>query len=229
MARRPRRVLPEHGWWHLTARAAGRDRLFRDREDCLTFLELLADATRVRRWNLHTLCLMGTHYHLLVETPEPDVSAGLQYLNGCYAQWFNRRHGRVGHLFGARFWAELVTSDERLVGVARYIVLNPVRAGLCADPADWAWSSHAATAGLRTQPLFLTVSRLLAYFSAGRERARERYLDWVEAGRREPRAARRAASTVGARDPGAPRSARGGRRRARTPAARVEAVARRPR
>ena len=129
---------------------------------------------------------MGTHYHLLVETPEPDVSAGVQYLNGRYAQWFNLRHERAGHLFGARFHDELVQTDSHFLEVCRYIVRNPVRAGLCAHPLQWRWSSYGAIVGARPQPLFLTVNRLLELFAPDRAVARERYRLWVAAGAAVP-------------------------------------------
>ena len=159
--------------------------VYTDDVDRERFLELLARTVIHRGWRCHTYCLMGTHYHLLVETPDPDVSAGLQYLNGCYAQWFNRRHRRRGHLFGARFWGELVANDSHLLELSRYIVRNPVRAGLCTHPIEWRWSSYGAMIGARPQPLFLTTGWLLEQFAAQRPVARERYRAWVAAGGRQ--------------------------------------------
>jgi REP element-mobilizing transposase RayT len=146
MARRARSVLPDAGWWHLTARAAGREKLFRDREDCQTFLELLADTTRIRRWDVHTLCLMGTHYHLLAEAHRDALTHGFHRLNGVYAEEFNERHKRHGHLFGDRFASWIVDTEEHLATTWRYILLNPVRAGLCELSHEWPYSwSRAGT------------------------------------------------------------------------------------
>jgi putative transposase len=155
--------------------------IYTDDVDRARFLELLAVTVLRRRWRCHAYCLMGTHYHALVETQNADISAGLQYLNGRYGQWFNRRHRRAGHLFGARFGSELVETDADLLEASRYIARNPLRAGLCLDPLEWRWSSHGATVGAARQPLFLTVNLLLRLFSPHRNVARERYRAWVTA------------------------------------------------
>jgi hypothetical protein len=104
----------------------------------------------------------------------------MRQLNGVYAQRFNRRHGRVGHLFQARFHSTLIEQDEHLLAVSSYLPLNPVRAGLCADPATWRWSSYRATIGL-DPPGALAVDRLLGFFADDRELARDRYQAHVEA------------------------------------------------
>jgi len=121
---------------------------------------------------------MGNHYHLLVETPKANLAKGMRQLNGVYAQSFNRRHGRDGHLFQGRYGARLVQADEHLLGVVRYIVRNPLRAGICTRLDDWPWSSHAATIGKRP-PGFLTSERLLSFLGESRSSARASYLALV--------------------------------------------------
>ena len=122
---------------------------------------------------------MGNHYHVLMQTREPNRSDGMRQLNGVYAQSFNRRHGRVGHLFQGRHGALLVQSDERLLTECRYIVRNPLRTRRPVDPVLWPWSSHRATLGLEPVPRFLDVDGLLAFFGPTKAVARERYRDFV--------------------------------------------------
>ena len=118
----------------------------------------------------------------MIETPLPNLSLGMRQLNGLYARRFNRRHRRVGHVFQARFRSILVESESYLLAVCRYVVLNPVRAGLCDDPADWPWSSYNATLGTAAAPVPLTLDRLLGAVAPTRRLARGRYRDSVRAG-----------------------------------------------
>ena len=150
-------------------------------EDTLTRLwnETLTEMIARFGWYVLAYCQMGNHYHVLVETPQPNLSRGMRQLNGVYAQSFNRRHGRIGHVFQARFHATLDERGEHLLAVSSYVPLNPVRAGLCHEPADWRWSSYRPTIGLEP-PGSLAVDRLLAYFADSREAARERYRVHVE-------------------------------------------------
>jgi hypothetical protein len=122
---------------------------------------------------------MTNHYHLLVETPNANLARGMRHLNGVYAQAFNRRYGRDGHLFQGRYGAILVQKDEHLLGAVRYILRNPLRAGMCERVEEWPWSSHAASVGTRP-PGFLAVDALLANLGENRTRARARYRDLVE-------------------------------------------------
>jgi REP element-mobilizing transposase RayT len=150
----------------------------RDRERFLQVLQVTADRYG---WEIHAYCLMTNHFHLLVTTPYPNVSAGMQYLNGRYCQWFNGRHGFEGHVVERRFWSDLITSDRQLLAVARYIVLNPVRAGIARTAAAWRWSSYRATvAGRQTVP---RLSRwLLGIIDADPAEARESFARFVRAG-----------------------------------------------
>src|SRR5262249_43813541 len=117
--------------------------IFVDDVDRVMFLRLLARFEDRFRWTRLAYCLMGNHYHLLMRTPNAGLAAGMQRLNGCYAQWFNRRHARTGHLFQGRYGSELVRTDAHLLATARYIEMNPVAAGLCAAPEEWRWSQSA--------------------------------------------------------------------------------------
>ena len=139
MARTPRRFLPD-GTYHVTTRAVGGEQAFRDDDDRRYFLALLVRAARRFAWHLDTFCLMTTHYHLLLSCTREELSDGFHSLNGAYARAFNVRYGRHGHLFADRFASRLVESEDHLDAARRYILLNPVKAGLCAAPADWPWS-----------------------------------------------------------------------------------------
>jgi REP element-mobilizing transposase RayT len=138
----PRSQL-EDGYFHVTARGAGGAHIFVADLDRLDFLALL-ETTRLRcGWNIHAHCLMGTHYHLVVESPRDQLSAGMQQLNGVYALRFNRRHARKGHLFAERFSSYALRDDRHLAAAVEYILQNPVKAGLCTDARDWPWAAAA--------------------------------------------------------------------------------------
>jgi REP element-mobilizing transposase RayT len=178
---RPLRVEYPGALYHLTARGNARQRIFTDPIDRERFLHTLTRVTARYRWLCHAYCLMTNHYHLLVETPDPNLALGMRQLNGVYARTFHTRHKRQGHLFGGRYHAVLIEKEHHLLEVARYIVLNPVRARLCPHPADWPWSSYRATAGLDPPPAFLTTSWILQQLASEPTRARERYRTLVHA------------------------------------------------
>jgi putative transposase len=178
VARPPRFVLVG-GTYHVTARGNRRQPIFVDAADNACFFAILANVVRRFAWHCHSYCLLPNHYHLLIETPHANLSAGMQRLNGVYAQAFNQRHGFVGHVFQGRFHSVLVESASHLVEIARYLALNPVRSGLCGHPSDWAWSSYRATAGLAAKPPLLTVGSLLEQFGTTPERAREAFVRFV--------------------------------------------------
>jgi putative transposase len=131
------------GIYHVTARGNRRQAVFVDDFDRRRFVEILERVVRRRRWRDRAHCLMSNHYHLIVETPEPTLSTGMHALNSVYASRFNERHGVDGHLFEGRFRASLLEAEEHLHEALRYIAFNPVRAGLCAHPSDWPWTSWA--------------------------------------------------------------------------------------
>jgi putative transposase len=130
------------GLYHVGAEGNDGRAIVVDWSDCARWTSQLETAQRRFGWIAHAYCLMTTHFHLLVETPDPNLSDGMHWLNHVYAKTFNRRHGRRNHLFGKRFWDDLILSDEQLVAVTRYIALNPVKAGLCKRPQDWPWSNY---------------------------------------------------------------------------------------
>jgi putative transposase len=139
MARVNRTSLPD-GYFHVVSRGVFETDVFRDAVDRRLFLRLLRSCEDVHRWTCHAFCLMTTHYHLVVESAREELSHGVQRLNGRYAVRFNRRHGRYGHLFAERFSVRVIESEEYLFDACTYVVLNPVKAGLCDRPEDWAWS-----------------------------------------------------------------------------------------
>jgi putative transposase len=138
----PRRARREtlEGIYHVTSRGVARSAIYLDAEDHRHFLVLLRRVVARFDWDLHVLCLMPNHFHFVVETTGPRLSGGMHSLNGIYAQSFNARHARSGHLFGDRFHTRVIADDEQLPAVCRYVLENPVRAGLCARPSDWPWS-----------------------------------------------------------------------------------------
>jgi putative transposase len=179
---RPLRLDHAGAVWHVTCRGNEKREIFRDAEDRRDLLRVLDHVVGICRWRIHAYVLMGNHYHLLLETPEPNLSCGMRQLNGIYTLHFNRRHGRVGHLFQGRFKSILVEKDAHLLELIRYVVLNPVRAGLVEGPAGWEWSNYKATAALTRPPRWLDVEWTLAQFGGG-ALASDRYQQFVEAGR----------------------------------------------
>lgn len=180
---RPLRLQIPGGIYHVTARGNDRRPIFEEGDDCASFLIVLAAAVARYRVLCHAYCLMGNHYHLLLQTLEANLSIVMRHLNGVYTQRFNRRHDRCGHVLQGRFAAQLVDGDGYLREVCRYIVLNPVRAGLVPHPGDWTWSSFRATAGQMTVPGFLSVdwARSLSGARTQAEAVR-RFVSFVEAG-----------------------------------------------
>jgi putative transposase len=140
MARLLRTTLDD-GVFHVTSRGVNRADIYLDAEDRRTFIALFASAVRKYGWDMHTVCLMTNHYHLVVETAVERMSRGMQWLNGAYGQLFNKRWARTGHLFGERFYSKPITDDEQLVETCNYVIWNPVRAGLCDRPDQWPWSA----------------------------------------------------------------------------------------
>ena len=162
---RPPRYQVAGGFFHVTTRGVRKTPIFVDADDRRRFLVLLERVVRRYAWRIHTYCLMGNHFHLLVETPDANLSVGMQLLNGQYAAAFNRRHGFQGHVVERRFHSEQILSELHLLETTRYIVLNPVRAGFCRDPGDWEWSSYRAAVGCVRRPMFLTLDWMLGLFA----------------------------------------------------------------
>lgn len=183
---RPLRLEYPGAVHHVTARGNARGDIFADDVDRRIFLRLLGEVVENLKWRVYAYCLMGNHYHLLIETPEANLSRGMRQLNGIYTQRFNRRHERVGHILQGRFKAILVDRESYLLELARYIALNPVRAGLVQGPEAWRWSSYRATAGIDNAPAWLAARPVLESFSPVVGEAQRRYGDFVAAGQGLP-------------------------------------------
>jgi len=183
---RPLRIQYAGAIYHLTSRGNAHADIFLDDTDREIFLAALAVVVERFSWRVYAYCLMGNHYHLLAETPQPNLSRGMRWLNGVYTQRFNRRHERAGHIFQGRFKAILVERDSYPLELARYIVLNPVRAGATRAPDAWRWSSYRATAGEAAVPTWLNVGWILDQFGDGRAAAWRRYREFVAAGLDRP-------------------------------------------
>lgn len=179
---RPLRISFPGALYHVTARGNAQQPIVRDDVDRSRFVERLAETSERHHVRCYAWVLMGNHYHLLVETPEANVSAAVHHLNGVYSQAFNRRHARVGHLFQGRFKSIVVERRVHLLELCRYVVLNPVRAGLVAHPSEWRWSSYRATVGEEPPPPWLEVDWVLAQFGRARPAARAAYREFVAAG-----------------------------------------------
>lgn len=179
---RPLRICIAGGTYHVITRGNAREAIVRDDDDRNCFFRVLTMVVRRFSWLCHAYCLMDNHYHLLLETPLPNLSDGMRQLNGIYAHAFNERHDRIGHVFQSRYRSILIERESHLVELSRYIVLNPVRAGVCAVPGDWPWSSYSATAGLSLPPPFLTTSGVLADFGTTLLKARQNYELFVAEG-----------------------------------------------
>ena len=179
---RPLRIEFPGALYHVTARGNARQAIFLDDQDRRRFLDVLARVVSRFHLVLHAYCLMDNHFHLVVETPEANLSKAMRQLNGVYTQAFNRRHGRVGHVLQGRFQAIVVDRDSYLLQLCRYVVLNPVRARRTRQPDTYPWSSYRATGGLVPAPPFLTVDWLLSQFGRQRLPAQRKYRAFVAEG-----------------------------------------------
>ena len=179
---RPVRIEFEGALYHVTSRGDRREAIYEDDRDRTAFLEILDEVIQRFNWVCRAYCLMGNHYHLVIETPDGNLSKGMRQLNGVYTQASNRRHGRVGHLFQGRYKAVLVDRDAYLLELTRYVVLNPVRAKMVKKPVDWPWSSYPAMVSATAPPKWLATDDLLAQFSTKRKVAIQRYAEFVAAG-----------------------------------------------
>jgi len=179
---RPLRIEYAGALYHVTSRGDRQEAIFDDDQDRSAFLNILGKVVSRFRWRCHAYCLMGNHYHLMIETPEANLTKGMRQLNGVFTQWSNRRHKRSGHLLQGRYKAILVDRDAYFLELARYIVLNPVRAAMVKHPRLWAWSSYGATLGATAAPVWLTTDNLLAEFGKRRAVARRKYQEFIADG-----------------------------------------------
>lgn len=183
---RPLRLELSGGLYHITSRGDGREAIFLSDSDRLGWLEVLGEVCERFNWVCHAWCQMTNHYHLLIETPEANLAKGMRQLNGVYTQRFNRVHGRVGHVFQGRYQAILVERDSYLLELARYVVLNPLRAKMVKRLQAWPWSSYLATCAQANAPAWLQTDWLLSQFSPRRSNAIAKYVAFVHEGARLP-------------------------------------------
>lgn len=179
---RPVRIQFEGALYHITSRGDRRENIYDDDDDRAAFLRVLGEVCDTFNWVCHAYCLMSNHYHLVIETPDGNLSKGMRQLNGVYTQNSNRRHSRIGHLFQGRYKAILVDADAYLLELTRYVVLNPVRAGMVSAPGDWPWSSYLAMVGVTAPPPWLATDGLLAQFSDDRRAAIASYVTFIADG-----------------------------------------------
>lgn len=204
---RPPRIERPGAWYHVTARGIERRRIFIDPRDHQHFCELLPAWVERFGLQLHAFVLMGNHYHLLLQTPQPNLSRAMQWLNVAYSIWFNRRHRRVGPLFQGRFKAIIFDPQASALTLSRYLHLNPVRvqglgldkksqkiarAGLSQKPSPeliaqridtlrrHRWSSYPAYAGWQASPPWLQTATILGYLGTGPGKVQQAYRNYVE-------------------------------------------------
>ena len=175
------RIQFDGALYHIISRGNERKMIFREEADRVKYLSILSTTIKRCNWLCHAYCLMGNHYHLMIETPEANLAKGIKYLNQVYSQGFNWKYNRVGHLFQDRYKSYIVQKEAYLLHCCRYIVLNPWKAGLVQHPKDWIWSSYRASAGLEKPPSFLTTTWLLDIFGSDARKARDNYVKFVEA------------------------------------------------
>ena len=189
---RPLRLELAGALYHVTSRGDGREDIYLNNDDRLAWLETFAQVCERFNWICHAYCMMTNHYHLVIETPDANLSKGMRQLNGVYTQNFNRAHRRVGHVFQGRFKAIIVEKDGYLLELARNVVLNPLRAGsekgarMVRSIEAWPWSSYAATCGQVAKPDWLNTDFILSQFASQRARALPKYIAFVHEGKGLP-------------------------------------------
>jgi putative transposase len=179
---RPLRIEYDGALYHVTSRGNERKAIFKNDSDRTLFLDTVAQVNQRFHWICHAYCLMNNHYHLVIETPDGNLSKGMRQLNGVYTQAYNKRYGRVGHLFQGRFKGILVQKDSHLLEVCRYVVLNPVRANSIKHPRLYKWSSYRGTAGTAQAHPCLTPDEILSHFGQRKLAAQEKYREFVQDG-----------------------------------------------
>jgi REP element-mobilizing transposase RayT len=189
MPRRPR-LEAAGATHHVVAKAVAGQELVLDDYDRRSLWARLGRTIVKYRWNCLAYCLLDTHFHLLVETPEPNLGIGMQWLCGRYGQAFNNRHSRYGAVFGHRYYSAVISTDRHLASAIVYVLLNPVRAGIVGRPEEWQWSSYAATVGLERPPSFLDVAGVLQMVDRRPDVARRVLVDAVHETLREDERAR---------------------------------------
>jgi putative transposase len=155
MPRQPRHE-DAGGYYHVTARGNGGEPIFLDGHDFMRFVGFMSRAVQEYEWRCFAYCAMPNHFHVVLQLTRESLASGMRWLCGAYARTFNNRRARTGHLFGGRYRTGVIDGERHLVHACRYVECNPVRAGLCAQPQGWRWSSYRASAGLCPAPTFLS-------------------------------------------------------------------------
>jgi REP element-mobilizing transposase RayT len=176
---RPLRIEFPDAWYHVMNRGRKGDLIFKERGDYYAFIDLLKDCTEI--WNMRVVayCLMGTHYHILLQTPDANLSRCMRHIDGVYTQYFNRSHGLDGHLFRGRYKSILVDSDSYLLELLRYIHRNPVEAGIVKQLESYQWSSHKGYLSGSEKWNWLHKAYVLRIFSKNTKEALRRYRNFV--------------------------------------------------
>ena len=183
---RPLRIEFAGALYHVISRGNERRPIVRDDADRHKRVAWLRRTVEIHGWRLHAFVLMGNHEHLFVETPEANLSAGMQQLNGSYSGYFNRRHRRSGHLFQGRFKGHLIEEEGHFLQVSRYIHLNPVRARLVERPEQWPWGSCPGYVRAARQLDWICYDRVLGEFGRQGSQARRAYGRFLRAGMDQP-------------------------------------------
>jgi putative transposase len=183
---RPLRIQFAGAFYHVTSRGDRREEIYVGDDDREAWLEILGQVCERFNWVIHAYCQMGNHYHLLVETPNGNLTRGMRQLNGVYSQRFNQAHKQVGHVFQGRYKAILVQKEAYLLELSRYVVLNPVRACMVRTARDWAWSNYRATAGMAPAPEWLDTESILAAFAEHLQDSQSAYHRFVVDGKNQP-------------------------------------------
>jgi len=177
---RPLRVVFEGALYHVINRGNEKNNIFRDERDYRVFLKLLRETVIEHKWICYGYCLMGNHYHILIETPRANISKGMKKINAQFTQYFNFRYKRTGHLFQGRFKSNLVEKNSYLLELFRYIVMNPIRAGLCKKPNEYQWSSYGAMTSKDSRHDFVEKKWILSQFGDDFKTAAINYKNFIK-------------------------------------------------
>lgn len=179
---RPLRIEFPGALYHVTSRGNGKQKIFKNDSDRMLFLSIIEGIVQRYHFIVHAYCLMNNHYHLIIETPEGNLSEGMRQINGVYTQTYNRRNKKTGHVFQGRYKAIVVDKESYLLELVRYVSLNPVRARIVKEPEQWTWSSYRSTAGIDRCPPWLSVDWILGQFSMQKKKAQKLYMLFVSEG-----------------------------------------------
>jgi putative transposase len=179
---RPLRVEYSDAIYHVTSRGNDKRAIVADDRDRDQWLRVMDRVVDIYRWRVFAFALMNNHFHLFLQTPDPNLSAGMHYLNGGYVNWYNCRYGRAGHVFQGRFKAIVVDSEGYWQEISRYVHLNPVRAGLVRRPEEWPWCSYRGYRDPKQRLRWVEYTRVLEEFGGDTAAARRKYRAFLEDG-----------------------------------------------